>query len=101
MIIKTMFFVCLAFFCYCYAKANDTKRKKNGTSIQSLINTNVGSAYKILWNMSEMPLAEGLSTDSEITVVQNCDGSILVRTNGKVLAISQDIAEKIRVKKIA
>lgn len=102
MLIKMMFFVCLAFFCYCYAKAGETnKRKKHSLSIQKLINTDVGSVYKILWIMSDTPLAGGLTVDSEITVIQNCEGSILVRANEKVLAISQDIAEQIRVKRIA
>lgn len=103
--IKIMCFLSLSFFCYCYITAGRTKREvQNGTPlIQSLIDTSVGNAYKILWIMTEKPFISDnkISTNDEIMVIQNCNGNVLIRVNERVIAISQDIAEKIRVKKIA
>lgn len=104
-LIKIMCFLSLSFFCYCYITAGRTKREvQNGTPLmQSLIDTSVGSVYKILWIMAEIPFVSDnkISTNDEIMVIQNCNGNVLIRINGRVIAISQDIAEKIRVKKIA
>ena len=104
-LLKSCFFLSLSSCWYCYITAGRTKREgQNGTPlIQSLIDTSVGNAYKILWIMTEKPFISDnkISINDKIMVIQNCNGNVLIRVNGRVIAISQDIAEKIRVKKIA